>query len=275
MAQAAPFSGTIGGRFILSAMVSNLRGGSGFLAYPATHMLLWSRYRVSHLQLGQWMSRDPLGYVDGPNTRYFMVGNGIVVLDPLGLCQTCHAVLPTFDNNMGSDSDNSSCFYLQAGLGPGDPQHMEPGKCCHGEAVDPCNYNIIVRAKIRNKSKTAPGYDPEKCPSVQTEAGRCAVWHASGSCDKEDVGPISVSGTGDGNTSDGDAASPTTQSSERMKFDIRAWVDCGASISFTITVPSASGGESVSNTVTLSCSSCPPERCQAPIPDSPTSTNDT
>jgi len=42
------------------------------------------RHRYYHPQLGRWMSRDPLGYVDGMNLYLYVGGNPLVRIDPYG-----------------------------------------------------------------------------------------------------------------------------------------------------------------------------------------------
>ena len=43
------------------------------------------RNRMYHAQLGRWLTRDPLGYVDGMSLYLYLVANPIAGTDPLGL----------------------------------------------------------------------------------------------------------------------------------------------------------------------------------------------
>jgi RHS repeat-associated protein len=47
--------------------------------------LYFAPYRFYNPQLARWMSRDPLGMVDGPNVYAYVVGNPLSRIDPLGL----------------------------------------------------------------------------------------------------------------------------------------------------------------------------------------------
>jgi RHS repeat-associated protein len=43
------------------------------------------RHRYYHVHLGAWLSRDPLGYVNGPSLYGYCGGNPVGLVDPLGL----------------------------------------------------------------------------------------------------------------------------------------------------------------------------------------------
>jgi RHS repeat-associated protein len=47
--------------------------------------LYFAPYRYYNPQLARWMSRDPLGMVDGPNVYAYVRGNAVNNVDPLGL----------------------------------------------------------------------------------------------------------------------------------------------------------------------------------------------
>jgi hypothetical protein len=61
--------------FVIALVVSVLGESRSFAVYNA--------------DLGRWISRDPVGYVDGPNLFGYAGGNPIVALDSHGL--TCHS----------------------------------------------------------------------------------------------------------------------------------------------------------------------------------------
>jgi len=51
---------------------------------------LWTVYqlrnRYYHANLGKFFTRDPLGYVDGPNLYQYVGGKPVISFDPMGLC---------------------------------------------------------------------------------------------------------------------------------------------------------------------------------------------
>jgi RHS repeat-associated protein len=50
--------------------------------------LYFAPYRYYNPQLARWMSRDPLGMVDGPNVYAYVKGMPVAYTDPLGLALT-------------------------------------------------------------------------------------------------------------------------------------------------------------------------------------------
>jgi RHS repeat-associated protein len=52
--------------------------------WDATANLYFAPYRFYNPQLARWMSRDPLGMVDGPNVYLYSTGEPIAHLDPSG-----------------------------------------------------------------------------------------------------------------------------------------------------------------------------------------------
>lgn len=53
--------------------------------WDATAALYFAPYRFYSPQIARWMSRDPLGMVDGPNVLSYVLGNPIRLVDRLGL----------------------------------------------------------------------------------------------------------------------------------------------------------------------------------------------
>jgi RHS repeat-associated protein len=53
--------------------------------WDATANLYFAPYRFYNPQLARWMSRDPLGMVDGPNVYAYVNGMPVGGIDPLGL----------------------------------------------------------------------------------------------------------------------------------------------------------------------------------------------
>jgi RHS repeat-associated protein len=54
--------------------------------------LLWEHFRYRDLETGVWLSRDPAGFVDGPNLYAYVNQNPWTKFDPLGL-ESNHAAL--------------------------------------------------------------------------------------------------------------------------------------------------------------------------------------
>jgi RHS repeat-associated protein len=62
----------------------HLSGGAG-----AGRHLYHVRHRVYQAHIGRWMTRDPLGYVDGMGLYEYVRGMAVVATDPLGLFTSC------------------------------------------------------------------------------------------------------------------------------------------------------------------------------------------
>ena len=52
--------------------------------WDAESSIYYYRYRYMHPELGRFLGRDPLGYVDGMNIRAYVGGNPMNFIDPLG-----------------------------------------------------------------------------------------------------------------------------------------------------------------------------------------------
>jgi RHS repeat-associated protein len=79
----------LGGRGRLSSgKLDNRKGYAGY-EHDESLTMYHVRHRVYRADLGRWMTRDPLGYVDGMSTYEYVAGMGVVLLDPSGLCTSC------------------------------------------------------------------------------------------------------------------------------------------------------------------------------------------
>ena len=61
-------------------------GFTGHFIHQPTGLYL-APFRAYDAGLGRWLSRDPLGFVDGPNLYAYVLNNPINFFDPLGLCK--------------------------------------------------------------------------------------------------------------------------------------------------------------------------------------------
>jgi RHS repeat-associated protein len=96
------YDGTTLGRGALSA-VGNRAGYAGYRTRDVLG-LAFVRHRVLALELGRWMRRDPLGYVDGLDLYEYLQGRTLISVDPLGLVgvaewwenfrRRCHGLCP-------------------------------------------------------------------------------------------------------------------------------------------------------------------------------------
>jgi RHS repeat-associated protein len=81
----ANYQGTTLGWNVLSS--SDLHNDRGYAGYRWKQNV--SKYEVRHRtkdpHLGRWLTRDPLGYVDGMSVYEYAISRPIVLLDPLGL----------------------------------------------------------------------------------------------------------------------------------------------------------------------------------------------
>lgn len=82
LAMTAPYAGAIGGRPVLSTLTGIRTGFGGAAATAGSHYL--QRYRVLHVTLGRWVSRDPLRYNDGTCLFEYVRGAPVTFIDPTG-----------------------------------------------------------------------------------------------------------------------------------------------------------------------------------------------
>ncbi len=75
---------TLGRTVLSSTGVKNRKGYAGYEQDHSTYRLYHVRHRVMNTTLGRWTRRDPLQYVDGPNTYAHARLNPVGTLDPLG-----------------------------------------------------------------------------------------------------------------------------------------------------------------------------------------------
>jgi RHS repeat-associated protein len=68
-----------------STNVGNRKGYSGYENDIAISKLYHVRYRALHTELGRWMRRDPMGYVDGPHLLAYGKSNPPFLTDSFGL----------------------------------------------------------------------------------------------------------------------------------------------------------------------------------------------
>lgn len=90
--------------------------------------LLWEHFRYRDLETGVWLSRDPAGFVDGPNLYAYVNQNPWSKFDPLGLAEGHHKVgKETFRDNPDAEvrkffnserSRLTSEAYEKLGVGP-------------------------------------------------------------------------------------------------------------------------------------------------------------
>jgi len=74
-----------GGLGVLSGIGSRW-GYAGYFQMPGLSGSMWSvRNRVLDSDVGNWLTRDPLGFVDGGNLYEYVTGNPASRIDPLGL----------------------------------------------------------------------------------------------------------------------------------------------------------------------------------------------
>ncbi|MGP1347080.1 MAG: RHS repeat-associated core domain-containing protein [Phycisphaerales bacterium] len=65
-------------------------GLTGHTHSDLNHALIVMRNRWYSGDLGRFMSRDPMGFVDGANVYAYARGNGVSGADPMGLCMSSH-----------------------------------------------------------------------------------------------------------------------------------------------------------------------------------------
>jgi len=84
---ASGMSGTTLGRGNLSSAtkVANRKGYAGYECDAAIGLKYHVRHRVLAADLGRWLTRDPIGYVDGANLYELVSSNPTTTRDPLGL----------------------------------------------------------------------------------------------------------------------------------------------------------------------------------------------
>jgi RHS repeat-associated protein len=78
--------GNSAGQGVLS-VIGNRKGYAGYEFEPAlqaSYSIYHVRRRVLNSDLGRWLTRDPLGYVDGANLYEYVRSNPLIGIDPSG-----------------------------------------------------------------------------------------------------------------------------------------------------------------------------------------------
>jgi len=68
--------------------VGNRKGYAGY-EHDETLTMYHVRHRVYRADLGRWMTRDPLGYVDGMGLYEYVAGMAVAEVDPSGMTRAC------------------------------------------------------------------------------------------------------------------------------------------------------------------------------------------
>ncbi len=107
------------------------------------------RNRYLHPNLGRWLTRDPIGYGEGPNVYAYIENDAINIVDPHGLMslQACSNALARAEKNRKAKK------LLQAIASSGCPSPSITCKCCKGSEgaqTDPKTGNIVVCANNIN-----------------------------------------------------------------------------------------------------------------------------
>jgi len=81
----------------------NRHGYAGYEFEPATALSLWHvRHRVINSDLGRWMRRDEMGYVDGVHLMAYVSGNPVAYQDPSGHGVLIKEAISSISNSYGS-----------------------------------------------------------------------------------------------------------------------------------------------------------------------------
>ena len=87
--------------------VANRKGYCGYDIDIAVNKLYHVRHRVLHTELGRWLRRDPMVYVDGPNMTQALACNPPALLDSHGLCCASFTLLEPYGPFDCSSWDNT------------------------------------------------------------------------------------------------------------------------------------------------------------------------
>jgi RHS repeat-associated protein len=106
--------------------------------WDATANLYFAPYRFYNPQLARWMSRDPLGMVDGPNVYKYVRGNPIRKRDPLGMRE--------WPGPLGGSCCNRSDKIIHVLVG-GEWVELKPGECNAGDCDGICCNGVFYPTK--------------------------------------------------------------------------------------------------------------------------------
>jgi len=105
---------TLGRDVLSSTGVQNRTAYAGYRRDRDLGTLYHVRHRVLHTTLGRWLTRDPLGYVDGVNLYGYVGGNPVRSIDPQG---TSGGILwdpgPVFINLFRRCDVGAECTYTR------------------------------------------------------------------------------------------------------------------------------------------------------------------
>jgi RHS repeat-associated protein len=175
------FYGASGGRGVLSNQGVR-HGYASYLHDPAIPSHCYVRHRWYDTTRGYWLSRDPLGYIDGMNLYQYVSGRPAVLIDPRGLIgndvhdETLRR-LPGFD---GPDTDDGGTQW-DDGLPPW-WEHMFP-PTGHPEPGNP----IPPPTDLVPRPDEAPSPGPAGPGGGMPSPDQCAVLKCR---------PVSIPGNG-------------------------------------------------------------------------------
>jgi len=97
--------------------VGNSQGYKGLRALVSGRSLWLARHRVLDSGLGVWLSRDPMGYVDGPSMYFVLRGEPLSNSDPYGLQALSQGGGKSGKRACNPQLDKGNCVLLLAKLG--------------------------------------------------------------------------------------------------------------------------------------------------------------
>ncbi len=163
---------TLGRGILSSSAVANRKGYAGYEYAPefegAGRHLYHVRHRVYDADVGRWMRRDPLGYVDGMSLYEYVQSEPLTFLDPMGVAsQSCTGC-------------NDVSIVVQ--VAPPTTIPVRPSPVTPGPLWTPDPVPVRVPGRV-------PGYVP-RTPGILLPLNQCIIVGCVAYCVGESLSPI-------------------------------------------------------------------------------------
>ena len=174
--------GLSGRERLSSGKLDNRKGYAGY-EHDESLTMYHVRHRVYRADLGRWMTRDPLGYVDGMGLYEYVGGMAIKGRDPSGLARA----LPCASGRCGGGGVAAREDMIADAGGIGSPVKIIWSPTCAGLFPVPTRSDPSIVNTLLDIGLYCHG--AASCPTVTIECSTACDSHSAGDCSVT-VGPL-------------------------------------------------------------------------------------
>lgn len=222
---------------------------------------LHARHRLLATSLGRWVSRDPMGYIDGVQLYQYVQSASLTKTDPLGL--SCDAQITVLSRPTGQAS---TFFHLPESTlekftaQSGDCDDSEEAECSFGLLFDMDIYYLDpVTSTVHEVLQDDSIFNALHGPNNDSIQWKGTSW-------TKPVGSLSYDKDGE---HDFTAAGEIATDNSSPRFEWSETLKCGESKKAVLRETGFQSGVSSSLTIWLDCSGCPGAGSGTPGPATP------